>query len=284
MQLTYPSLFRRARYANFRRGGVCFALFLIFLVVNLFCASIIFAQQPNLSKAVVLNTKPSLSGKNERALIISRKDAETLLVSELKKANNADLRKIKQYLLFGANVRSAGPDGWSVLHTAAMYGDLELAEVCLAKGVPVNGLWHNSLKKLTPLCLAVKNNRTDAAKLLREKKGTYGVADGVSITQVYDSGNVYGGGMLNGERSGEGTLTFADGEKYVGNWLADEMSGFGVFCYVEGSKYMGNWQHDKMNGSGIFFMSNGDSYEGNWVNGVLEGEGKFGWRNGNRLS
>lgn len=52
---------------------------------------------------------------------------------------------------------------------------------------------------------------------------------------IYDGGDRYKGGFVDGQRSGLGTFTWADGRVYEGEWSADEASGFGMKRGSDGS-------------------------------------------------
>ena len=95
-------------------------------------------------------------------------------------------------------------------------------------------------------------------------------------------GNVYEGHWVNGQKSGQGIMTYFNREEYKGNWANDTMHGKGYFRYINGDAYEGNWQNGIKNGQGIMSYGNGNRYDGNWENGIKSGQGKNRYPNGNR--
>jgi ankyrin repeat protein len=65
-------------------------------------------------------------------------------------------------------IRSRDKDGYTMLHRAAQRGHLQLVELLIAKGVPVDERSHDG-KNVTPLLLAASENQIDTVTLLLEK-------------------------------------------------------------------------------------------------------------------
>jgi len=95
-------------------------------------------------------------------------------------------------------------------------------------------------------------------------------------------GVVYEGEMLDGVRSGQGVLTWADGSRYDGQFENGVRHGQGTLVLPTGDVYTGAFQHDAMTGSGRLEWINGDVYEGDFVDGERTGQGAYFWRNGAR--
>ena len=73
-------------------------------------------------------------------------------------------------------------------------------------------------------------------------------------TYTYSDGSEYFGEWKDGERHGQGTLTWADGheydgDKYVGEWKDDNRNGLGTYIWANGDKYVGA-KDNKVNGQG----------------------------------
>ena len=74
---------------------------------------------------------------------------------------------------------------------------------------------------------------------------------------------VYKGDWKNGQRHGQGKMTWAIPESaFPKSW------------------YQGSWQNNKFHGWGSYTHSNGDKYEGNWNNYKKHGQGTFTWYDG----
>ena len=86
---------------------------------------------------------------------------------------------------------------------------------------------------------------------------------------------------MNGQRTGQGTYTWADGNKYVGDFLNGKKIGQGTFTWKNGNKYVGEWRDDKRTGQGTFTWAVGDKYVGEWRDDKRTGQGTYTWKNGN---
>ena len=94
-------------------------------------------------------------------------------------------------------------------------------------------------------------------------------------TVTYADGNKYEGQFSKGRKHGEGTQTWSDGRKYVGEWKKSKRNGLGIMTYKDGSMFDGEWKRNKpFNGKGVF-IKGPDRMEGEWKNGRMEGYGKM---------
>ena len=87
-------------------------------------------------------------------------------------------------------------------------------------------------------------------------------------------GRVYrGGGILDGQAHGEGTLTWPSGASYTGQWVNDARPGTGTYEDREGEVYVGAYRDAEREGAGTFTWPNGRIYEGARRAGMRHGEG-----------
>ena len=94
-------------------------------------------------------------------------------------------------------------------------------------------------------------------------------------TVTYADGKKYVGQFENGRKHGEGTQTWSNGKKYVGEWNKGKRTGSGVMTNRDGSKFDGEWKRDRpYNGKGVI-QEKQDRKEGEWINGKMEGYGKM---------
>ena len=129
--------------------------------------------------------------------------------------------------------------------------------------------------------LAVK--ATQDAELQAAKEGALKTAEadksraeqliqGGSGVFTYSNGDVYEGEMLNGERFGNGKITyFEDGSMYDGQFVHDEPEGFGKKFWADGIEYVGEWKAGKMHGYGRYVMCDGYVMEGLFQNDEFMG-------------
>ena len=54
-------------------------------------------------------------------------------------------------------------------------------------------------------------------------------------------GSEYVGDIINGKRTGKGTLTYINGDKYVGDFVDGEFHGKGIVFLKNGKKIKGKW-------------------------------------------
>ena len=103
----------------------------------------------------------------------------------------------------------------------------------------------------------------------------------------------YIGELKNGERHGQGTLTWR-GRKYEGEWKDGEKNGKGTqttlipySCSTDYKKtyerYVGEWEDDKYNGQGTLTWGCGYMYKGEWKNGRQYGQGTLTYPDGRNL-
>ena len=94
-------------------------------------------------------------------------------------------------------------------------------------------------------------------------------------TVTYADGKKYEGQFSKGRKHGEGTQTWSDGRKYVGEWEKNKRNGLGIMTYKDCSMFDGEWKRNKpFNGKGVF-IKGPDRMEGEWKNGKMEGYGKM---------
>jgi Uncharacterized protein conserved in bacteria len=114
----------------------------------------------------------------------------------------------------------------------------------------------------------------------------------------------YTGGVLGGERHGQGTLILRDGGKHEGEWKNDQLNGQsvmigmadenwlsytgdvrdgdrhgqGTLIWRDGTKYEGRWRDGWMHGRGVMtFPGGGQRYEGDFESGRPSGQGVMIW-------
>jgi len=128
-------------------------------------------------------------------------------------------------------------------------------------------------------------------------------------TIYYTNGNIYRGEMnRNLQKSGFGTLYFANGDKLTIEWQKDNAEGFGSYLYFNGDQFNGYWinniyqdnpiltiypnnesfygylLNDKKQGYGVYTWPNGSSYKGMWNNDLYHGYGILDYRDNNGYS
>jgi hypothetical protein len=78
-------------------------------------------------------------------------------------------------------------------------------------------------------------------------------------------------GFKDGQRHGQGKLTYPDGRKFVGEWKDGEPIGQGTYIYGkgkwEGDMYEGEFKDGKKHGQGTYTISSGGKYIGEWKDG-----------------
>uniref|UniRef100_A0A7S3BM63 MORN repeat-containing protein 5 n=1 Tax=Haptolina ericina TaxID=156174 RepID=A0A7S3BM63_9EUKA len=125
-----------------------------------------------------------------------------------------------------------------------------------------------------------EGNKTATVTLLGARSGTG--------KGVFPNGDVFEGAFSKGVRDGAGKYTYAgapppeeDEEPpppvatYEGSWKNGQKSGTGTIVYADGSKYQGQWAKGKRHGMGAFYYANGDIYSGDWKDGKKEGHGTY---------
>lgn len=123
-----------------------------------------------------------------------------------------------------------------------------------------------------------KQSDTNDLKVSTKMISSYGILK-------YDSGNVYEGQFLNGKRSGNGQMTFANGDEYVGMWKNDQMCDHeGVYTFKNGDEYRGSFKTSARAGSNEFGVFHGQAtlrlhnlgdFTGTFEEDKIQGPGKF---------
>lgn len=115
-----------------------------------------------------------------------------------------------------------------------------------------------------------------------------GMVSSVGILK-YDSGNIYEGQLLNGQRSGKGKMTFANGDKYLGMWKQDQMcDNDGIYSFKNGNEYRGDFKTTFANKYGVFEgqgqlkISGVGTFVGQFSSGNANGPGKFEYCDGQK--
>ena len=62
---------------------------------------------------------------------------------------------------------------------------------------------------------------------------------------VWESGDIYEGGFVDGHFHGQGTTTFSDGSSYVGEYKDGKRNGQGTQTFSDGSSYVGEYKKGK---------------------------------------
>ena len=205
--------------------------------------------------------------------------ATTLYKAILESESPQSIKELTELIGKGADIQATAQDGWSLLHEAAMQGDVAAITLCINSHIPVDAPYTTAYSKTTPLYWAVQYEHADAVKLLQQNGATFGIPDGMG-TQVYDSGNSYTGNFLNGEKVGQGIFYYVDSSRYEGAWDHDQQNGDGTFYWKNGDRYVGQVADNMLAGQGIFYYASGNRYEGEWKDSYQEGKGHFYWLNG----
>jgi hypothetical protein len=72
----------------------------------------------------------------------------------------------------------------------------------------------------------------------------------------YVNGDIYEGQLLNGKRSGNGTMMFANGDFYNGMWKNNQMNDFeGQYTFKNGNEYKGSLRLSSSSKFGVFHGS-----------------------------
>lgn len=112
---------------------------------------------------------------------------------------------------------------------------------------------------MSPLCPVVR--------LVEElEPGTFRV--------LYECGDVYEGGFVNGKREGKGQTNYSRGDVFEGDYHNDLRDGKGKYEWNDGSIQSGNWRNNFLNGEGeMFDAPTGQYYCGEFVNDKYSGKG-----------
>ncbi len=90
----------------------------------------------------------------------------------------------------------------------------------------------------------------------------------------------YEGEFVNGQRDGQGVMTWTTGEMYKGNWASNQMKGRGHMREVNGSVYEGEFDNSMRNGQGVTTAADGNVTKGSYQNDELNGQGEITQTNG----
>ena len=93
-------------------------------------------------------------------------------------------------------------------------------------------------------------SRRRSRRVSRKKTLKYSAGGGLSSTLYLEDGSVYVGGLKNGVKHGQGTMTWPNGDKYVGEWKNNKFNGHGTMYWGDGRKYIGEWKNGQRNGKG----------------------------------
>ncbi len=95
-----------------------------------------------------------------------------------------------------------------------------------------------------------RTSRRRSRRVSRKKILKYSAGGGLSSTLYLEDGSVYVGGLKNGVKHGQGTMTWPNGDKYVGEWKNNKFNGYGTMYWGDGRKYIGEWKNGQRNGKG----------------------------------
>jgi hypothetical protein len=105
----------------------------------------------------------------------------------------------------------------------------------------------------------------------RTVQGTYTWAGGRAV---------YVGEFSDNKPNGQGTKTNSDGSIYVGEFRDGRLSGQATYTSADGSVYVGEFRDGRQSGQGTKTYSNGNVYVGRFRNGYLNGQGKITYADG----
>ena len=90
-----------------------------------------------------------------------------------------------------------------------------------------------------------------------------------------NSNDIYEGNFVNGEKTGDGKITFSDGTIYEGELENGEFKGNGKMTWKNGYEYQGEFNGRFLNGKGTLTCPNKDVYNGDFENSYFHGKGKY---------
>ncbi|MCB0545101.1 MAG: caspase family protein [Saprospiraceae bacterium] len=96
----------------------------------------------------------------------------------------------------------------------------------------------------------------------------------------YNSGTIYTGQFINGQRTGKGKMVYANNNVYEGQFNRNKMHGDGTMYYANGDKYVGRWISDQPNGKGAYYFKTKERYEGDFKSGKFDGQGTMHYPDG----
>ena len=87
---------------------------------------------------------------------------------------------------------------------------------------------------------------------------------------VWESGDIYEGGFVDGLFHGKGTILYSDGSSYVGEFKDGKRNGQGTQTFSDGSSYVGEYKVGEKHGQGTYTFKSGKVRKGKWINGVYQ--------------
>lgn len=141
---------------------------------------------------------------------------------------------------------------------------------------------HETNKRSNPQMMPVTTTENVMdAETLKLIQSTIGTNKRTQLPPIHlETGAVYVGQWLNGERDGLGVQSWPDGSRYEGEWKNNKASGHGKLTHSDGDTYEGGWADDMANGHGFYSHSNGARFEGHWKNDKQDGHGVETWPDG----
>ena len=100
------------------------------------------------------------------------------------------------------------------------------------------------------------------------------------MSRPLPGGEKYVGEFTDGNKHGQGTVTYSDGTKYVGEFKDGIFHGKGTMSFHDGASYAGEWRNDKVHGQGTYTFASGDQYVGEWKDDKFHGQGTYTWADG----
>lgn len=85
-------------------------------------------------------------------------------------------------------------------------------------------------------------------------------------------GWIYEGDWKNDSMTGRGKINYGRGDIYSGGMVRNNRSGNGKMILADKTVYEGIWKDDKLNGKGSILLPNGDKRSGMFVDHKLDGE------------
>ena len=90
-------------------------------------------------------------------------------------------------------------------------------------------------------------------------------------TMYYADGSVYTGEWKDNVKNGQGSLIWPSGDRYEGGFVDGGLAGQGTMYYADGSRYEGQWGADCWQGQGTIYYADGTQKTGTWIYGEFQG-------------
>ena len=100
----------------------------------------------------------------------------------LEAVKNNEIAEVRSLLAAGADVNFVGPEGWTSLHWAAWYANIEMVELLVDAGANVDAV---NADGETPLYLAVDNGYTETVELLVDAGANVDAVDADGWTSLH---------------------------------------------------------------------------------------------------